>query len=366
MVVSVMNDTVGSAQSEMYTGITPFSTLLRGTGTTLYLPAFPYDFVSYNARVFFQNTGNFATDVTATFYDQTGGGGTPCGNPITLEPWGQGVLDAADCGFSEWKLGALRLTADQPLAAVAEERFEDGPRQAAYNAFSAGARELYAPLLMRDFIVPGWDSAIHFHDVSGNGGGNTITVYYYDRDGHNLCAGFAPDHDTAVLAQNGWGALWQGDDAQHTCLGNLPPSQWGYAFAARMYSANDFVAVVNVELPGTENDFLAYNTLPAAQKTLVFPFIRSEDRSAPPAQRLWDSNIIVQNASGNANHVPVKFYDKDGGEPRWESSNDLPVHGSWDLYDVFSQCPYPPCYFNGSVVVEGDGPIAAMASLSIL
>ena len=71
----------------------------------------------------------------------------------------------------------------------------------------------------------------------------------------------------------------------------------------------------------------------------------------------WTSGFQVQNLGSTTANIVVKYYNQDGTQPIADVSTTIPAGSSKNFFPID-----PPDGFNGSVVVEGDQPIVAMAN----
>ena len=340
----------GNSQAMAYSGVYPFDSLGQASASTLYMPAFLYTQGGngYRSKIFVQNAGKTATDVTATYYGDDGS--PPCSHTIrNLAPWGTTIFDVKACGWggSPPAAGAVLLSTNPPqsIAALTLEHVYWN-RLGGYNASSQGATVLYAPELLKNAWGMGWYSALHVMNVGGSAA-RDIQVHYYTYGGASICTDYLAT-PTNLLLPNRHRAI---DHGGSTCVS-------GYdLFSAVITSDQPIVAVVN-EDNALYGDFQAYNAAIAGQSRLVLPIIRKG--SSPHWEDDWAASIIVQNATAAQNHVELRLYDQ-AGNPLPSPPNpllcDLAPQASCLLYNEI------PNNFSGSVVIVARQPVAALGSL---
>jgi hypothetical protein len=71
----------------------------------------------------------------------------------------------------------------------------------------------------------------------------------------------------------------------------------------------------------------------------------------------WTSGFQVQNLGSSAANIVIKYYNQDGSQPIADVSDSVPAMSSKTYYPIHTSDG-----FNGSVVVEGDQPIVAIAN----
>jgi hypothetical protein len=71
----------------------------------------------------------------------------------------------------------------------------------------------------------------------------------------------------------------------------------------------------------------------------------------------WTSGFQVQNLGGSAANIVIKYYNQDGTQPIADVSDSVAAMGSKTYFPIHTADG-----FNGSVVVEGDQPIVAIAN----
>lgn len=325
------------SQAFTYAGIYPMdSPLGLNAASTLYMPVFFYNQNGYLSKVFVQNAGSAATNVTATYY---GDDGRTCSKTFNnLAPWGMMILDVNNCGWTNPSTppgsGSVRLSASgsQPLAAMTWQT-RDWNRVAAYNAFSKGSTQLYTPMLVRNFY--GWNSTLQVQNLSGSTA--NVAVDYYGYGGSYVC------RDSRTILARRHGAIDHGDSG--TCMADKGIT----LFSARISSDQPVTAVVNQDHPS--GYFFSYNTVPAGQTNLVIPFLR-DDRS-----NNWSADILIQNTTGYDNvPVTVSLYDE-AGHLAGTIPCPLSAYGSCELYGQF------PGGFRGSAEIVAGQPVAAIANM---
>ncbi|MEM3554764.1 MAG: hypothetical protein QXU79_02985 [Candidatus Micrarchaeaceae archaeon] len=321
-----------------YTGIFPFDTLGQATANRLYMPVFLYTPPWYQSKIFVQNAGKVATNVTATYY---GDDGRTCSHPVgTLEPWGSAITHPEHCnwGGNPPASGSVVLSANQPLAAITLETI-DWNRVGGYNAFSQGSTFLYVPELTRNGWGIGWNSTLHLMNV----GGDTVTVtvkYYAYGGGSPFCS------DVRTLAPNRHTAIDHG--GQMICVAGHRYD----VFSAIIESPGQPVVAVVNEDNAYYRDFQAYNAAIAGKNSLVLPIIRKGNYYG----EVWAASSSVQNTVGSNNQVTLTFYDQAGN---WvgSTSRTLSPYGSYLFYSEI------PNDFSGSVVIGAQQPVVAVGSL---
>ncbi|MGC8960730.1 MAG: hypothetical protein ACP5OO_13315 [Chloroflexia bacterium] len=231
----------GNGQGLAYSGIFPFDTLGQAAANTLYLPVFLYTMNGNGllSKVFIQNAGSAAANLTLTYY---GDDGRTCAQTFNnLNPWGSTILEVNGCnwGGTPPTSGAVRLNATQPVAALVLEHIYWN-RLGGYNGFSQGGKTLYVPELTRNGWGIGWFSTLHLMNVGSSMA--TINLRYYTYGGQYFCT------DTRTLPPNRHMAVDYGDT--HTCVAG-----YGYdLFSARISSDQPLVAAVNQD-NATYGDF---------------------------------------------------------------------------------------------------------------
>ena len=71
----------------------------------------------------------------------------------------------------------------------------------------------------------------------------------------------------------------------------------------------------------------------------------------------WTSGFQVQNLGSSTANIVIKYYNQDGSQPIADVSDSVPAMSSKTYYPIHTADG-----FNGSVVVEGDQPIVAIAN----
>jgi hypothetical protein len=71
----------------------------------------------------------------------------------------------------------------------------------------------------------------------------------------------------------------------------------------------------------------------------------------------WTSGFQVQNLGSSTANIVIKYYNQDGSQPIADVSDSVPANSSKTYYPIHTADG-----FNGSVVVEGDQPIVAIAN----
>ena len=283
-----------------YSGIYPFSGLGMGSASTLYMPVFSYSpgGNGYLSKVFVQNAGPAATNVTAEYYSDDG---RTCTRTVNnLAPWGVAILDATACPWGNAPTsGALRLTGSQPLAAISYQHI-NWERVSAYNAFSGGSRLLYAPFVLRNFY--GWHSQLHVQNL-GSSAASYIRARYYASNGAFVCQDVLASSGTPLSPFRHRAIAYGGS----TCLAG-----YGYSMVSVRIEADQPIAAVVNSQQDADKEFISYNALPYARQELVLPLVRSGTGAGWVGK--WSSDIIIQNGmtGGPTNHVYVDFYDQAG------------------------------------------------------
>jgi hypothetical protein len=277
-----------------------------------------------------------------------------------IDPLSSAGFPIGESGLPDSWLGSVIVSADKEIVAFAQAYWEggaygDGKTAGAYNGFSEGSDKLYFPSLAarsgKQF------SSLSIQSAEGNSDSASIdiTIKYYNRDG--------------TLNKTVNDSLLKGTQKTYSLLdvGLTPTQSDGWLGAAVVESTDGPIA--GVTTMHWKEYSAAYSAVTAGGQKGYLPSITRRLPSGPWYQF---TSILVQNlhTTQQAN-VTVKWYDRSGnlkhtftdGIPansshgyntRWTSS-DVPNHTA--LHNALGD------NFNGSVVVESNVDVVAIANL---
>lgn len=277
-----------------------------------------------------------------------------------IDPLSSAGFPITESGLPDSWLGSVIVSADKEIVAFAQAYWEggaygDGKTAGAYNGFSEGADKLYFPSLAarsgKQF------SSLSIQSAEGNSTSASvdITIKYYDRDG--------------TLNKTVTDSLLKGTQKTYSLLdvGLTPTQSDGWLGAAVVESTDGPIA--GVTTMHWKEYSAAYSAVTAGGLKGYLPSIT---RRLPKGPWYQFTSILVQNLdSSQQANVTVKWYDRSGnlkhsftdGIPansshgyntRWTSS-DVPNHTA--LHNALGDD------FNGSVVVESNVDVVAIANL---
>jgi len=144
-VVAVVNETDGSI-------LMSYSGFVGAGSTTVNVPLVMSQNSNWWTGVQVQNLGNFATDITITFYpDPAQSAITPTAQTVT------GVASGASANFlqrgDQWTgkfVGSAVVTSSEPMVAIVNELNDFDGEGMSYGGFTSGTTKISAPLVMYD------------------------------------------------------------------------------------------------------------------------------------------------------------------------------------------------------------------------
>ena len=251
----------------------------------VFVPSVVYAFYNWNSLISIQNAGDSATNVTVDY--TCADGSTAQHTKADLAPGAAVHFDLETnppAGLPVGCTGSAEVSATggTPLIVVDNQSAAGGFTQS-YNAFIAGATELFVPALYHQYYT--WDSSLNIRKIGA--GSTTVTVAYSD-DTSSEC----------VLT-----------DASPSCLLYMPDELVGTGlFAADISSdALPVVAIVNAANPNnqaqTYGAFLGgTETVGVLNETVGLPTLMNQYFG-------WDTSFTCQNVGEVATTLSISYQD---------------------------------------------------------
>jgi len=291
---------VANQQTDPGTGSSqpPFSSYSgAGEGATeLIIPAVMYNWFGYYTEIVIQNVGDAdATDIDIEYFPTTYGAGCQAGsagvtdednslaqyasvNKSQLEMSSLGASGlTGDCeAFNERFLGSAKITADQPIVAVANQHVQG--KLFTYNGQGAGATELLLPAYMRNYY--GYYAAM----VIANPGDvdATVDVTYSNGGLGTSPTGQDVVSETVTVPAGESVTIYDGETGTDTALANAGyeyGSEYQFFGTALVESDQPVVAMVNQEAVAASGAQAGtYNGMAVAEgKSMIsVPLIQSD------------------------------------------------------------------------------------------
>ena len=266
----------------------------------------------------------------------------------TIGPLSSDGFPISESGLPDGWIGSVIVSSDQEVSAFAQMlwaggSYGDGKTAGAYNGFTAGANTLYFPdLAARDGAQ---FSRISIQSAESASTTETVdfTIYFYDR--------------TGALSHTEPGTIYKGSQATYELL-DLGLSDW--LGAAVVESASPIAGVASSHW---QQYSAAYSALTGGGTEAYMP--SASRRLNSSGQWLQYTSIVVQNLdTGTDANVTVYWYDRDGTE-LYSFTDAIPANSShgYNTKHTSSDVPNSSALhaalgnnWNGSVVVESDGP----------
>lgn len=307
-------------------------------GATLYIPAVKHAYFGRSGHIHVFNPGPQSVTVTPYFYEADTASEKICSN-LVIQPGARSTYNPSNCsGLTSNRVYAVRLVANQPIAAVmTEDDDATHTRAATVNAFSAGATTLYVPVVKSNY----WSnvSAIVVQNVTATG--TTATVQYYDIDsgstwsnsrylyGYSTHVFYIPDH--------------------------VPSNQ----MVSAVVSAGRPIVATIYETKTTDGWYMQYNAFLEGSKAVVLP--RVVKNAFMPDR--WRTGLLIQNTGTQTADVSVRYFDGSGSEltAAEETILNLAPNESAELYTNGN--PNLSQGFFGTAVVESAQPMAVQVNV---
>ena len=266
---------IGQTGNIFYTG--SYSGAAMGA-SAVFVPSVVYEFYNWNSLISIQNAGDSATNVTVDY--TCADGSTAQHTKADLMPGAAVHFDLETnppAGLPVGCTGSAEVSATggTPLIVVDNQSATGGFTQS-YNAFIAGATELFVPALYHQYYT--WDSSLNIRKIGA--GSTTVTVAYSD-----------DTTSTCVLT-----------DASPSCLLYMPDELVGTGlFAADISSdALPVVAIVNAANPN--NQAQTYGAFLDGTEMVGLPTVMNQYYG-------WDTSFTCQNVGGIATTLNISYQD---------------------------------------------------------
>ena len=237
---------------------------------------------TYNAAFYIQNVDAGTANITISYYDSTGALTCSSVDTITTQA-SKGYWLPGTCVPANWVGGAV-VTSDKNIVAIGRPHI--GAEVMTYSGFSSGSLTSYIPMLFRAAYGGTYNAAFYVQNV-GAASAN-LTIKYYDSTGALTCT--ATD-TVAKLASKGY---W----LPGTCV----PANW---VGGAVITSTE--PIVTVGRPHIGTQITTYNGFSAGSGTSYVPMLF---RGAFGGT--YNAAFYVQNVSGSAANVTIKYYDLAG------------------------------------------------------
>lgn len=250
------------------------------------------------------NLGTATATVSVTFYDESGNPYTPSSlgtstgaisNPFSLNAGASVEILLFQTGTLPDGRYSVVISADQPIAAIANLTNSIGGTQPYFNGSYSGLEDvgqtiMYMPAITKGYY--GWNSHLSMQNLTGSA--MNITVNFYVENSNVVCHTEGP-HSTPAYAS------WHLDVGALALPASCDVNADGYNGSATVEASGPVAAVDNqtVDAYGLTQD---YNGFTAGGTTIYAPALYYEYYG-------WNSSINVQNVGTAATTVNVTYSD---------------------------------------------------------
>ncbi len=243
---------------------------------------------TYNSAFYIQNiSASIPTKVIIKFYDSNGVLNCTLSDiiaPLASQGW---WLPSLGCLPTNW-VGGIYVTSVQPIVAVARPHVAS--EIMTYNGFTAGATEMYLPMLFKNAFGGNYKAAFYIQNVDPAGPAN-ISVEFYNQDGISI---YTFTDSIQPLASKGW---WLPG------LSSLPD---GWVGTAVIRSNRSIVAVGR---PHIGSEVMTYNGFSSGNTSSYLPMLFKNAFSAGS----YKSAFYIQNVDDwDSANVVIKYYNEAG------------------------------------------------------
>lgn len=257
-------------------------------GTSLFFPLLNKGYFNFFSEMVIQNAGTATANVTARFFNQTGGeiASIPLGAvaPRASKTFPVTALAQLPSGDVQGVFGAVVTSGEnQPLVGIANIwRTTPTFGTASYNAFTSGSSAVFAPALLKNYF--GFVAALTLQNVNATQTAN-VTVNY--SNGHSETFQLAPFAARALLPFN---------------YPQIPGGDVAGLFGARVTTTGgSLVGVVSQSVPsGARGDFAAARASSNPSARVNIPSVLSDYFG-------YFTAVTVQNTGNAATNVTITY-----------------------------------------------------------
>lgn len=342
--VSVIVTNKNGDEMTAYNGILPEGSSgdpgWEQAGTELYAPMVKRDWYNRWSEIYIVNAGTSATDVHVTYYGAHDAHANPPyyythdGGTLRVDP-GERVTFSPE-GHSWQNLHSAYITSSsppQPLAAVVMEHSDNPdsskPNRATHNVFRQGQRDLFAPLVKKDWY--GQKTGLTIQNVGDQDLGDPTDVYvdYYDTAGNHITT-IGPTSPFTMTNPPG-------------CLDELKAKYWcvvynpdalGSTFLGSAEIHSDRENVVGMVHEAGNNRFMSHLMALADDSRVIYSPIQGRWTENPgtPDEKNWAAAMMIMNLGDFPTDVTVQVYNQNGDLIRTITENDLPAHAGFSTW----------------------------------